>query len=184
MGKAKAVTKKVVTPSEGRRATVSYFVDQRGMTLAEILVAVVIIMIALMALLSGIPIASYGIQEGSQLTTATFLANQRLEQVKAATWTDQPAVDTVGLSASATAAPVSGAVTTFPDETPVAAPYTQYTRQVRITDCGAGGGCGGIVDSGMRQVTVTVSYRPMTGVGVSAAGSTKSAIVTMFLAKR
>jgi len=36
----------------------------------------------------------------------------------------------------------------------------------------------------MRQVTVTVSYRPMTGVGVSAAGSTKSAIVTMFLAKR
>jgi type II secretory pathway pseudopilin PulG len=184
MGRAKAVTKKVVTPSEGRRATVSYFVDQRGMTLAEILVAVVIIMIALMALLSGIPIASYGIQEGSQLTTATFLANQRLEQVKAASWTDQPTVDTVGVSASATAAPVAGAVTTFPDETPVAAPYTQYTRQVRIIDCSVGAGCGGIVDAGMRQVTVTVSYRPMTGVGVSATGSTKSAIVTMFLAKR
>lgn len=175
----------MVTKRDGRREKVSYFLDQRGMTLAEVLVAVVIIMIALLALLSGIPVASYGIQEGNQLTTATFLANQRLEQVKAASWSDQPAVDTVGVSASATAAPVAGATTTFPDENPVAAPYTQYTRQVRITDCSAGGlGCGGIIDAGMRQVTVTVSYQPMTGVGVSAAGSTKSAIVTMFLAKR
>ena len=161
-----------------------YFIDQRGMTLAEVLVAVVIIMIALLALLSGIPVASYGIQEGSQLTTATFLANQHLEQVKVASWSDQPAVDTVGVSASATAAPVAGATTTFPDESPVAAPYTQYTRQVRITDCSAGAGCGGIIDAGMRQVTVTVRYRPMTRVGVSGAGSTKAGIVTMFLAKR
>ena len=178
MARAKTLT------NDGRRVKVSYFLDQRGMTLAEVLVAVVIIMIALLALLSGIPVASYGIQEGNQLTTATFLANQRLEQVKAASWTDQPAVDTVGVSASATAAPVAGATTTVPDENPVAAPYTQYTRQVRITDCSAGAGCGGIIDAGMRQVTVTVSYQPMTGVGVSAAGSTKSAIVTMFLAKR
>ena len=169
--------------NDGRREKVSYFLDQRGMTLAEVLVAVVIIMIALLALLSGIPVASYGIQEGNQLTTATFLANQRLEQVKAASWTDQPAVDTVGVSASATAAPVAGATTTFPDENPVAAPYTQYTRQVRITDCSAAG-CGGITDAGMRQVTVTVSYQPMTGIGVSATGSTKSAIVTMLVAQR
>jgi len=167
---------------------VRYFVDQRGMTLAEVLVAVVIIMIALLALLSGIPISSYGIQEGNQLTTATFLANQRLEQVKAATWTACPDLDTIGLSASATAAPVAGAVTTFPDENPVAAPYTQYTRQVRITeltapqpDC-ATANANGV--SGLRQVTVTVTYQPMTGVGVAATGSTKSAIVTMWVAQR
>lgn len=168
----------------GGTGRVSYFVDQRGMTLPEILIAVVIIMIALLALASGIPVASYGIQEGNQLTTATFLANQRMEQVKAASWSDQPLVDTVGVSASATAAPVAGAITTFPDENPVAAPYAQYTRQVRITDCSLGAGCGGIVHAAMRQVTVTVSYQPMTGVGVAAAGNTKSAIVTMLVARR
>ena len=179
----------IITKRDGRREKVSYFLDQRGMTLAEVLVAVVIIMIALLALLSGIPVASYGIQEGNQLTTATFLANQRLEQVKAATWTACPAADTIGLSASATAAPQAGGVTTFPDENPVAAPYTQYTRQVRITelsappvDCVTATTSGNV--TGMRQITVTVSYRPMTGVGVAAAGSTKSAIVTMLVAQR
>jgi hypothetical protein len=65
----------------------------------------------------------------------------------------------------------------------VAAPYTQYTRQVRVDDCAAVN-CGGITDSGLRRVTVTVSYRPMTGVGVAAAGNTKAAIVTMLVARR
>ena len=161
-----------------------YFLDQRGLTLPEILAAVAVIMIALLALASGIPIASYGIQEGRQLTTATFLANQRMEQVKATAWTLTPVVDNLGVSASATAAPQSGATTTFPDENPVAAPYTQYTRQVRITDCGVGAGCGGVVDAGLRQVTVTVSYLPMTGVGIGSTGSTKSAIVTMLVSRR
>jgi prepilin-type N-terminal cleavage/methylation domain-containing protein len=161
-----------------------YFLDQRGMTLPEILAAVAVIMIALVALASGIPIASYGIQEGSQLTTATFLANQRMEQVKDTAWTLTPAVDNLGISASGTAAPQSGVTTTFPDENPVAAPYTQYTRQVRITDCGLGAGCGTIVDPGLRQVTVTVSYLPMTGVGIASSGSTKSAIVTMLVTRR
>ena len=159
-------------------------VDQRGMTLPEILAAVVVIMVALVALASAIPISAYGIQEGSQLTTATFLANQRMEQVKLAAWTATPAVDSIGISASSTAAPQSGGTTTFPDESPVAAPYTQFTRTVRITDCGIGAGCGGLVDAGLRQVTVTVSYRPLTGRGQAAAGSTKSAIVTLVVAKR
>jgi type II secretory pathway pseudopilin PulG len=161
-----------------------YFVDQRGMTLPEILAALVVIMVALVALASAIPIAAYGIQEGSQLTTGTFLANQRVEQLKLKRWTLKPAVDEIGVSASATAAPQSGGNTTFPDESPVAAPYTQYTRTVRISDCGIGAGCGGIVDSGLRQVTVAVSYRPLTGVGQAAAGSTKSAIITVVVAKR
>ena len=164
--------------------TMKSFVDQRGMTLPEILAAVVVIMVALVALASAIPISAYGIQEGSQLTTATFLANQRMEQVKLAAWTATPAVDSIGISASSTAAPQSGGTTTFPDESPVAAPYTQFTRTVRITDCGIGAGCGGLVDAGLRQVTVSVSYRPLTGRGQAAAGSTKSAIVTLVVAKR
>jgi type II secretory pathway pseudopilin PulG len=167
-----------------KKVTMHPFVDQRGMTVPEILAAVVVIMVALVALASAIPISAYGIQEGSQLTTATFLANQRLEQVKLKQWTVKPDVDAVGVSASATAAPVSGATTTFPDENPVAAPYTQFTRTVRITDCGTGAGCGGVVHAGLRQVTVTVSYQPLTGQGQAAAGTTKSAIVSLVVAQR
>jgi type II secretory pathway pseudopilin PulG len=156
------------------------FFDQRGMTLVEILIAAAVLMVALVGLASGIPVASYGIQEGSQLTTATFLANQRLEQVKAAAWTSTPGPDTLGVGP--TAAPVGTLGITFPDETPMANPYTQYTRQVRITDCGLGAGCGGVVDVHLRQVTITVSYIPLTGVGIGA--SAKSAIVTMLVTRR
>ena len=167
------------------RVAMHPFVDQRGMTLPEILAAVVVIMVALVALASAIPLSAYGIQEGSQLTTATFLANQRLEQVKLKQWTVKPDVDAVGVSASATAAPQDAlGATTFPDESPVAAPYTQFTRRVRITNCGIGAGCGGVVHAGLRQVTVTVSYTPLTGQGQAAAGSTKSAIVSLVVAQR
>src|SRR4026208_336746 len=117
-------------------AMMKSFVDQRGMTLPEILAAVVVIMVALVALASAIPISAYGIQEGSQLTTATFLAHQPMEQVKQRQWSE--AQDEVGFSASSTAAPDIGGTTTFPDENPVAAPYTQVTRPGRITRCGAG----------------------------------------------
>jgi prepilin-type N-terminal cleavage/methylation domain-containing protein len=159
--------------------------DQHGVTMVEILIAVGIIGVGLVALSSAIPIAAYGIQEGNQLSTATFLANQRLEQVRNAQWQATPAVDTLGLSASDTAAPTGdGGATTFPDEDPVGAPYTGYTRTVRITDCGVSPGCSGVVNAGLRQVTVTVGYRPMTGVGVAPATTIKSAIVTMYIAKR
>src|SRR5687768_17900851 len=93
------------------------------MTLPELLAAVAVIMIALLALASGIPIASYGIQEGSQLTTATFLANQRMEQVKATSWT--LSVDNLGTSASATAAPQGGGPAALTADHPSAAAYTQ-----------------------------------------------------------
>jgi prepilin-type N-terminal cleavage/methylation domain-containing protein len=156
--------------------------NQEGMTLAEILIAMVILGIGLAGLAQAIPLANYGIQEGNQLSTATFLANQRLEQVRNAVWTTSPATDGLGVSASAGAAPASGGATTFPDESPVAAPYAGYTRTVRITDCGVGAGCGSIVDAKLRQALVTVSYLPLTGIGQGAAN--KSVTVTMLIAKR
>jgi len=156
-------------------------VDQAGMSLAEILVACVIVGIGLVGLLSAVPTASYGIQEGRQLSTAAFLANQRLEQVRNAQWTQCPDADTLGVSASASAAPASGGTTTFPDESPMAAPYGDYTRVVRIIDSQPADACGGGVNVGLRQVTVTVSYRASTATGL---GATKSAIVTMQVAQR
>jgi len=157
--------------------------DQAGMSLAEILIACVIIAIGLVGLLSAVPTASYGIQEGRQLSTAAFLANQRLEQVRNAQWVQCPApgapADTLGVSASGSA-PASGGTTTFPDESPITAPYGDYTRTVRITDVQPADACGG-ANLGLRQVTVTVSYRASSATGL---GATKSAIVTMFMAQR
>ena len=164
--------------------------NQRGMTVAEVLVAVAIIGTGLVALSAAVPFAAYGIQEGNQLSTATFLANQRMEQVRNAPWQESPAKDCLGVSAVATAAPVAAAgcgaanTVTFPDEVPAPVPYANYNRTVRVTDCNVAPGCSGIVNADLRQVTVSVSYRPMTGIGVAAATRTKSAVLTMYITKR
>ncbi len=158
--------------------------NRDGMTLAEILVAMAIMGIGLVGLASVIPLASYGMQEGNQLSTATFLANQRLEQVRNSSWTASPVADNIGVSPSASTPPQSGATVTFPDESPLAAPYGGYARTVRVTDCGVGAGCGGVTNAGLRQITVTVRYTPLTGVGQAASGTTKSAVLTMYIAQR
>lgn len=157
------------------------------------MLAVAIISIGLAALMSAIPIAAYGIQEGKQLSTATFLANARMEQARNAQWTACPVapavapVDNLGVSATATVAPRSAGVTTFPDENALPAPYGGYSRQVRVSNTLGPATCPGGVQTGttgLRQVTVTVSYQPMTGIGVAPAGTTKSAVLTMYIAQR
>jgi hypothetical protein len=161
--------------------------NQQGLTVVEILFAVVIIGIGLVALSSAIPIAAYGIQEGNQLSTATFLANQRMEQVHNAQWTACPPADKLGVSASVAEAPVSGGVVTFPDEDPLPAPYGGYSREVRISDLQGPATCpGGVLTgtTGLRQVTVTVSYHPMTGIGMAPTTTAKSAILTMYISQR
>src|SRR3972149_6781513 len=154
-----------------RRALRFVAADQAGMSLAEILVACAIIAVGLVGLLSAVPTASYGIQEGRQLSTASFLANQRLEQVRNAQWTPCPAADTLGVSASASVAPTLGALITFPDENPMAAPYGDYTRTVRITDAQPADPCVGGVGGpnvGLRQGVGTGSYTPSPPPGLSA----------------
>jgi prepilin-type N-terminal cleavage/methylation domain-containing protein len=167
--------------------------NQRGMTLAEVLVALPIITIGLLALLSAIPLSTYAIQDGSQTSTATFLANQRLDQVRNAQWmaTCPSTPDRLGVSASSTAAPTDGGgATTFADENPLAAPYAAYTRQVRITDSVASTticnvATGAITGTyGLRTVTVTVSYRPLSATGTNAVSGSRSVVVNMQIAQR
>jgi len=167
--------------------------NQRGMTLAEVMVALPIITIGLLALLSTIPLSTYATQEGSQTSTATFLANQRLDQVRNAQWlaTCPATVDTLGVSASSTAAPADGAaVTTFADESPIAAPYAAYTRQVRITDSIASTtvcnvATGAITGTyGLRTVTVTVTYRPLSATGTNAVSGPRAVAINMQIAQR
>ena len=174
--------------------------NQRGMTLAEVLVALPIITIGLLALLSAIPLSTYAIQDGSQTSTATFLANQRLEQVRNAQWTALCQVvagltvvgpgtvtDKLGLSASPTAAPQDpGGGVTFADE--VAGPYAGYSRKVRITDSVASAptcdAAGVMTGTGIRRVTVTVTYTPLSATGTNAVTGSRSVVVSMQIAQR
>ena len=148
--------------------------NERGLTLTEILVAVAIIGLGLVGLAVVIPVSTYGVQEGNQLSTATFLAEQMIERARAATWTSAPAIDCLGVSAGAAPVPAGAtcngvATTQFPDETTAGVGvtgYSQYTRTVRVADCGAAP-CAGVTNAGMRLVTVTVTYTPLTAAGQS-----------------
>ena len=186
----------------GERPLLSRWVaDERGMTLTEILVALGIISIGLVGLASVMPISSYGIQEGNQVSTATFLAEQRLEQLKAAQWTWNPttgAVDCLGASGTdgstwtfsggnppGSFASCAGA--NFDDETPssnpLPTPYNTYTRQARIRPCDAAGSGCGVSDATIRLVTVRASYTPLQGVG-GVATTQEFVELSMLIARR
>ena len=173
--------------------------QERGFTVAEVLLATAIMALAFVALGSIIPIASYGVQEGNQSSTATFLADQKLELTRNVPWSTAPSNDCLGISASATVAPTvsaggtctlgtttvaaGGALPWFADESASAIPgFGGYSRTVRVTDCGVAPGCAGIANSAMRLVAVTVSYIPLTGIG--AAPGPKSVTQTMVVAQR
>ena len=140
--------------------------NERGLTLVEVLLAVAVIGAAVAGVGVIVPIASYGIQDGSQLSAATFLAEQMVERARAATWTLEPAVDCL--------APPSGTrhrcrpgrpawawprrhSRTRASGSPV---HPQYRRTVRISSCETGA-CAGVNTSGLRLVEVTVDYTPL-----------------------
>ncbi len=182
--------------------------DTRGMTLAEVLVALVIIAIGLVGLAAVLPISSYGIQEGNQMSQATFLAEQRLEQLKGMRWSKVPVNDCLGTSGTTASswsftggtAPTSllacsplnppaapYATVTYSDETPtsnpLASPYAKYTRKVRIQPCDAAGSQCGVTDPALRLVTVRVYYTPLQGIG-GVATSQKFVELAMLVAER
>jgi prepilin-type N-terminal cleavage/methylation domain-containing protein len=182
--------------------------NQRGMTVAEILVALVILSIGLVGLASVLPISSYGIQEGNQLSTAAFLAEQRLEQIKAVAWSSSPSVDCLGVSSNASfsgayppttysgtcyPAPGGSPTTSFPDESPsgspsaspptqLANPYSNYTRQVRVQACTVA--LCGVADTALRLVTVQVTFTPLQGIGGVAINAPQSMQLTMLIARQ
>jgi prepilin-type N-terminal cleavage/methylation domain-containing protein len=172
-----------------------HLVDDRGMTLAEILVATFVIGVGIVGLAVVIPLSSYGVHEGNALSTATFLAEQRMEEIRNAAWTTVPSAnDCIGIGPGAaptsntctrtqpTACNTGAPCTTYPDEASVTG-YAPYSRNVRVTDCGATA-CAGVTNANMRLVRVTVAYTPISGVGGMPAGATKSAVLEMIVSRR
>jgi hypothetical protein len=150
--------------------------------LAEVLAAVAVVAIGLSALTSALPVAGAAVSEGAKLSTATFLAGARLEQIRAAVWSAAPPVDRLGVSGSPLSPPKSGSAITFADEAALPDPYGGYSRQVRILDCGLPPGCGAVISGRLRQVTVTVAYRPVTASGLAVLD--KAVSVTTLVAQR
>ena len=153
--------------------------DEQGVTLVEILVAVAVLAVGLVGVTVVVPVSSAGVQEGAQLSTATFLAEQMIERARAATWRVEPAVDCLGVS-TGDAPPLPAEATChglrttrFPDETSGVAGHPGFRRTVRVAPCDALPGCAGVVGAGLRRVTVTVGYTPLaTGGGTGPAART------------
>ena len=156
------------------------FQDDAGMSLAEVLVAAAVILVGLVALIGAMPLGTSQVGEANLKTTATFLAEQRLEQIKNAKWTAVPAVVALGGGGSTGGA----AVAQWPDEgygtiafpgSPACAGNPsggcRFRRQVRITDCSivscAGIGTATPTVNTLRQVAVVVFFQPLAGTGMS-----------------
>ena len=173
--------------------------SEAGFTLPEVLLAAFLITVGFVTLLSVIPYSSASVQSGNQTSTATFLANQKLEEAKHIPWTATPDNDCLGTGLNAAPTVPAGKTCTLggvvinaggalpwaADQDAAAIPnFRGYSRTVRITDCTAVGSCfAGIGDAGMRLVTVSVTYTP--GVSVnSTAVSAKTVRVSMLVAQR
>jgi prepilin-type N-terminal cleavage/methylation domain-containing protein len=115
--------------------------SQAGFTLVELLVACAIIGIGLVAAFAGFTTGIEGLEIGRLQSTAAFLAEQRIEQIKAmatVNWTNVTP-------------------TTFPNEAYGSIPNApRYRRTVTITD-----NPGGL--TGTKRVDVAVFFRPVAG---------------------
>jgi prepilin-type N-terminal cleavage/methylation domain-containing protein len=133
---------------------------ERGFTLAEVMVAVAVLAIGLVAIGAGFQQATSGVATGRGETTAVFLAEQRLEQLKAQALTNFTAA---ALNAGTTTDYCAGAAAC--QATPIAN-STLYTRVTTITDVASAAitGCP-VTPLSCKEVRVRVTYRPVTSSG-------------------
>jgi prepilin-type N-terminal cleavage/methylation domain-containing protein len=139
--------------------------NELGLTLTEVLLALAVLSIGLVALVSLLPFAATGIHEGGHRSAAAFLAAARLEQLRHGIGSDR-------------------GLLSFPDESSLAAPHAGFDRKVRIRDCGLPPGCAGLESPGVHHVTVTVSYPPVAGRPAGAPAHRGAVILTTFVGAR
>jgi prepilin-type N-terminal cleavage/methylation domain-containing protein len=138
--------------------------EEQGLTLAEVLAALAVLSVGLVALISLLPLAAAGVHEGAYRSEAVFLATQRLEQIRQA-------------------AGSGGGLGTFVDEPVLPPPHAAFDRAVRVRDCGLAPGCSGIETPGVRQVTVTVTY-PAASLHGSSSANRGAVVLSTYLGPR
>jgi hypothetical protein len=154
--------------------------DCAGLTVVEVVIALGVTMVGLLALVAAAPLGTSLIGGSNRTTTATFLAQQRLEQIKSARWTVTGGVDTLGGAGSSGMAAVPQWADEGYGDNPT---YPHFRREVRIRDCsvspcsGIPAGTGGA--NTLRQVTVTVFFQSLTGVGTASSDEQRVQLVTL-----
>jgi hypothetical protein len=124
--------------------------DARGLSLAEILVAVCVLAVGLTAAATGLRYAAAGVDLGHGETTATFLADARLERLR-------------GLALAEWGHPLLAAGTSR-EEYGTIAGAPRFRRETTVWDRG-GAGCADPSPPTVtcKTVRVAVSWRPASG---------------------
>jgi prepilin-type N-terminal cleavage/methylation domain-containing protein len=136
---------------------------QAGFTLMEVVVAAAVLSLSIVAVLSATTLGFGSVNAGRQSSTALFLAEARMEQVRAFVVSTTPGQGLANLTAAA-----------FPDEAySTIAGYPQYRRTVTINNAT------GIANTAFVQVRVF--YRAS---GPAGLGPETSVMATTLLALR
>ena len=115
-----------------------------GFTLLEVLIAIVFVSVGIVAVLSSLSVGVSGIDRGRRTTTALFLSEQRMEEVKAFALSQNPLQGWTNVVAASFPVEGYGAIAGYPD----------YRRTVTITNNPGGA-------ANTKQVEVWVFYRPI-----------------------
>jgi len=127
-------------------------IDAHGFTLAEVLVATLVLSVGIVAVAAGLQQATSGVEVGRGETAAIFLAEQRLELLKSAALEDWSST----LLLAGTAVEAYGTIVNA----------TPYRRETVVADR-VGRECWTEAPSTAtcKQVRVIVRYRPVSGGG-------------------
>lgn len=120
-------------------------VDQRGVTIVELMVAMMLLTIALVAMAAAFPYAMYGVVAGGYQTTATLLAQQAMDQARNTLYSNLSTLNTTGGTGSC-----GGGTGTFVTVTG----YTGFTRCVDMQAAASS-----------TTVTVVVEFNAVGGIG-------------------
>ena len=118
---------------------------QAGFTLIEVLITIVFVSVGIVAVLSSLSIGVSGVDRGRRTTTALFLSEQRMEEIKSYALSKNPLQGWTNIVPASFPAEGYGTIAGHPD----------YRRTVTITT--NPGGAAPLT----KQVEVWVFYRPV-----------------------